>query len=214
MEIFATSMNPIKPKYYNSHRSRQSSKKVFENDYVDNTNVQKTLSNGKKNILEIGFGTGNSIKDLYQKDKQNYFCIESYELGVNNLYKFIKKNNIENIHVYQGNAIEIIEDNFNDNVMDEILIFFPDPWPKTKHRKRRILNTFSIELFFSKLKNNGTFHFATDHIEYAYSMKDLISNYTNKKVFFSNNRRFRPITSYELRGIKRKNFIFDIILKK
>ncbi len=151
MEIFVTSMNLIKPKYYNSHRSRQSSKKVFENDCAGNANIQKTLSNGKKNILEIGFGTGNSIKDLYQRNKQNYFCIESYELGVNKIYKFIHKNNIENIHVYQGNAIEIIEDNFIDSVMDEILIFFPDPWPKTKHRKRRILNTYSIELFFNKL---------------------------------------------------------------
>ena len=69
-------------------------------------------------------------------------------------------------------------------------------------------------MFIKKLKTNGLIHFATDHINYAYSAKELMCDYTKNKVTFNNNRRYRPITNYEIRGIKRKNFIFDIILKK
>ena len=209
-----TKNNQIKPVYYNSHRIRQSSRKDFEaqsNNFEDIKNILKT---DKKNILEIGFGTGTSIIQLYERNKDSYFCIESYSLGIDNINKFIKKNNIEDIHVFDGNAIEIIENYFSDNSLDEILIFFPDPWPKKKHEKRRILNEFSLNMFINKLKDNGLIHFATDHINYAYNTKKLMRSYANNKVAFNTNRRYRPITNYEKRGIKRKNFIFDIIFKK
>ena len=170
--------------------------------------------NGKKNILEIGFGTGKSVIELYRRDQNNYFCIESYEIGISNVNKFVRDNDIKNLHVYRGDAVEIVEEYFSNNILDEILIFFPDPWPKRKHKKRRILNQFSLELFLSKLKNNGVIHFATDHIDYAYTVKDLMTNYTKRKISFNNNRRFRPITNYEKRGLRRNNFFFDIVLEK
>ena len=201
-----------KPKYYSSHRSRQSSKKKLYECLPNN--ITNTLINGKKNILEIGFGTGKSVIELYRREQNNYFCIESYEIGISNVNKFVRDNNIKNLHVYRGDAIEIVKEYFSNNILDEILIFFPDPWPKRKHKKRRILNQFSLELFLSKLKNNGVIHFATDHIDYAYTVKDLMTNYTKRKISFNNNRRFRPITNYEKRGLRRNNFFFDIVLEK
>jgi tRNA (guanine-N7-)-methyltransferase len=212
-EMFVTKNNFEKPKFYNSHRSRQLSKK----ESIGSIKTQKTfirnINNSEKKILEIGFGTGSSVMDLQKNFKGNYFCIESYNLGIKNINKYIEENNVDNIYVYQGDAIEIIEEYFDDESLDEILIFFPDPWPKYKHRKRRILNNFSIRLFFEKLKIGGLIHFATDHINYAYSAKELISNYTRRSLSFGN-RRNRPITNYEKRGKKRKNFIFDIIVRK
>ena len=202
-----------KPKYYSSHRTRQSSKR--KSRFIQKQSEIKNITDdGKRNILEIGFGTGSSVLDLYRRTKERYFCIESYEIGVENINKFIKENGIKDIYVFLGDAIEIVENNFPDKSLDEILIFFPDPWPKNKHRKRRILNNFSLNMFFGKLKMNGLIHFATDHINYAYTVKSLISKYTNKNQQFSKNRRYRPITNYERRGIKRKNFMFDIILQK
>ena len=202
-----------KPKYYSSHRTRQSSKR--KSRFIPNqSKIENFIGDEKRNILEIGFGTGSSVVDLYRRNKERYFCIESYEIGVENINNFIKENNIKDIYVFLGDAIEIIENKFPDNSLDEILIFFPDPWPKNKHRKRRILNNFSLNMFFSKLKMNGLIHFATDHINYAYTVRGLISKYTNKKQLFSTNRRYRPITNYERRGIRRNNFVFDIILQK
>ena len=208
-----TKNNFEKPKFYNSHRSRQLSKKESIGPIKTQKNFIKNINNSEKKILEIGFGTGSSVMDLQKSYKGNYFCIESYTLGINNINKYIEENNIDNIYVYQGDAIEIIEEYFDDESLDEILIFFPDPWPKYKHRKRRILNNFSIRLFFEKLKIGGLIHFATDHINYAYTAKELISNYTRRSLSFGN-RRNRPITNYEKRGKKRKNFVFDIIVRK
>ncbi len=208
-----TKNNFEKPKFYNSHRSRQLSKKESIGPIKTQKTFIKNINNSEKKILEIGFGTGSSVMDLQKNFKGNYFCIESYTLGINNINKYIEENNVDNIYVYQGDAIEIIEEYFDDESLDEILIFFPDPWPKYKHRKRRILNNFSIRLFFEKLKIGGLIHFATDHINYAYSAKELISNYTRRSLSFGN-RRNRPITNYEKRGKKRKNFVFDIIVRK
>mgnify|MGYP001378303136 FL=1 len=188
-----TKNNSEKPKFYNSHRSRQLSKKSNE-PIKTQKNYIKNTTNSEKNILEIGFGTGSSVIDLQKNFKGNYYCIESYTLGIKNINKYIEENGIENIHVYQGDAIEIIEEYFDDKSLDEILIFFPDPWPKYKHRKRRILNNFSIRLFFEKLKLGGLIHFATDHINYAYSAKEIISNYIGRSLSFGN-RRIRPVTN-------------------
>ena len=124
------------------------------------------------------------------------------------------KNNIEDIHVFDGDAIEIIENYFSDNSLDEILIFFPDPWPKTKHHKRRLINPYTLNLFFSKLKKDGILHFATDHIIYAYNAKNMFEKFIGKKILFNANRRRRPITNYEKRGLRKKNFVFDLIIKK
>ena len=212
-EISVTRNNFEKPKFYNSHRSRQLSKRESNDPVKAQNTFIKNITNGEKNILEIGFGTGSSVMDLQKNFKGNYFCIESYILGIKNINKYIEENDVDNIHVYQGDAIEIIEEYFDDMSLDEILIFFPDPWPKYKHRKRRILNNFSIRLFFEKLKAGGLIHFATDHINYAYSAKEIISSYTGRGLSFGN-RRFRPITNYEKRGKKRKNFVFDIIVRK
>ena len=213
-EIFVIEKNQGRPKYYSSHRSRQSSKKNLNRIWKDENNTKKKIKKDTKNILEIGFGTGDSIIDLYHKNQYNYYCIESYDLGINKINKFISHNKIKNIYIYQGDAVKIVEENFTNDIFDEILIFFPDPWPKKRHRKRRILNMFSLNLFLSKLKFNGILHFTTDHIDYAYSIKKLITDYTSKETLFNNNRRLRPITNYEKRGIKRKNFFFDIVVTK
>lgn len=201
-----------KPIFYSNHRYRQGQNKE---DYLEsNVNLNELLDNNKLNILDIGFGTGTSTKVLYSKNKDNLICIESYMQGINNLKKYIKENKIDNISVFYGDAIEVISQQLPDKSIDEILIFFPDPWPKNKHHKRRLINLYSLNLFFNKLKKGGLFHFATDHIIYAYNTKNMFEEYIGEKVFFSSNRRNRPITNFEKRGLRRKNFVFDLIVRK
>ena len=202
----------VKPKFYSSHRSRLAGKEQFseiKNYHKEIFNTQ----NNKKNILEIGFGNGNSIINISKNKKINYFGIESYINGIQSIEEYINRNNINNIFIYKGDAIEIIEENFPDNFLDEILLFFPDPWPKNKHHKRRIINLYTLKLFFKKIKKGGILQFSTDHIEYAYNVKNILSLYLQREILFSNNRRCRPITKYENKAIKKNNIIFDIVVK-
>ena len=206
-------MNELKkPKFYSNHRYRQGQNK--EQPLDSNNNIKELLLNDKLNILDIGFGTGTSTKNLYSSDQNNYFCIESYMQGINNLKKYTKLNKIKNICIFHGDATDIISEILPDESIDEILIFFPDPWPKTKHHKRRLINPYTLNLFFSKLKKDGILHFATDHIIYAYNAKNMFEEFTGQKILFNSNRRRRPITNYEKRGLRRKNFVFDLIIKK
>ena len=210
--IFATMNELKKPKFYSNHRYRQGQNIAQPSE--SNDNIKELLLNNKLNILDIGFGTGTSTKNLYSNDKNNYFCIESYMQGINNLKKYVKLNKTKNICIFYGDATNIISEILPDESIDEILIFFPDPWPKTKHHKRRLINSYTLNLFFSKLKKDGVLHFATDHIIYAYSTKYMIEKFTDQKISFNVNRRKRPITNYEKRGLRRKNFVFDLVVKK
>ena len=201
-----------KPKFYSNHRHRQGKKK--EEHLESGNNLREILQNKKLNILDIGFGTGTSTKQLYRNKKDNYICVESYLQGINNLKKYRDKNKIDNMFVYHGDAVEIISEVLPDNSIDEILIYFPDPWPKSKHHKRRLINVYTLNLLFKKLKKGGLLHFATDHIIYAYNTKNLFEEFIEKKILFNSNRRNRPITNYEKRGLRRNNFVFDLIVKK
>jgi len=201
-----------KPKFYSNHRYRQDQKR--EKYSKSNNDLKELLLNGQLNILDVGFGTGTSTKQLYSSDKNNYIGIESYMQGINNLKKHIEINKIENMCVFHGDAIEIVNEKLPDSSIDEILIFFPDPWPKNKHHKRRIINLYTLNLFFKKLKKGGLLHFATDHIIYAYNTKSMLQEFTGQKVLFNSNRRKRPITNYEKRGLRRRNFVFDLVVKK
>ena len=206
-------MNDLeKPKFYSNHRYRQDQKRK---KYSESTNnLKELLVNGQLNIVDIGFGTGTSTRQLYSSDKNNYIGIESYMQGINNLKKYIKTNKIENMCVFHGDAIEIVDEKLPDSSIDQILIFFPDPWPKNKHHKRRIINLYTLNLFFKKLKKGGLLHFATDHIMYAYNTKNMFEEFTGQKILFNSNRRKRPITNYEKRGLRRKNFVFDLVIEK
>ena len=213
LRIMFVMMNDLeKPKFYSNHRYRQDQKR--EKYSESNNNLKELLANDQLNIVDIGFGTGTSSKKLYSSDRDNYICIESYMQGINNLKKFIKINKIENMCVFHGDAIEIVDAYIPDEVIDEVLIFFPDPWPKSKHHKRRIINLYTLNLFFKKLKKGGLLHFATDHIIYAYDTKCMLEEFTGQKLLFNSNRRKRPITNYERRGLRRENFIFDLVIKK
>jgi len=210
-EIYLITSNKTKPIFYSNHRSRKAYQKSYKLSDDKIKIAKNNLQNKHKNFLEIGFGTGDSVINMLCDKPNNYYCIESYYKGIENLNSLIKKNNLENIFVFHGDAIDIIENFFPNDSIDYMHIFFPDPWPKKKHRKRRLINLYSIDMLFNKLKENGKFHFTTDHINYAYSVRDMLSKQLKKSVYFSSNRGLRPITSYEKKAYKKNNLIFDLI---
>ena len=207
--------NNLKPKFYSNHRTRNRIRSNSFNEKELFFQAQEALRQRRKVFLEVGFGDGKSVIDMANKNPEvSFFCIETYSKGLSLLTEKIQEKELNNIFMLYGDAIEIVEKLFNNKTIDKIYVFFPDIWPKRKHKKRRLINTYTVNLFFMKLKKNGIFHFATDNINYAYETRSLISNYfsTEKKVAFSHNRGDRPITKYEKKALTKKNIIYDLII--
>ena len=191
-----------RPVYYKSFRSRKLQNiHLTSNSIVDATNQSDDI------ILDIGFGTGESTLELDKIFSNHVVCgIEAYKPGIKNLI-------VEKIPAEYGDAVEII-DKFDDNKISQIYMLFPDPWQKIKHRKRRLFSEYTFKIIDRILKRNGCFQFTSDNINYAFHAKRIIEKVSSKEITFSKHRGFRPITKYEVKGIKKNNFIFDLIYFK
>ena len=191
-----------RPVYYKSFRSRK-----FQNICLTSSSILDATNRSDDVILDIGFGTGESTMALNELFSKHVVCgIEAYKPGV-------KKSIAENIPVEYGDAAEIIE-KFDNNKISQIYMLFPDPWQKVKHRKRRLFSEYTFKIIDRILKRDGFFHFASDNVNYAFHAKRIIEKASSKDVEFSKHRGFRPVTKYEVKGIKKRNFIFDLIYFK
>ena len=191
-----------RPVYYKSFRSRK-----FRNIPLTSSSIVDATNKSDDVILDIGFGTGESTMTLNEIFSHHVVCgIEAYKPGVKRLIA-------EKIPVEYGDAAEIIE-KFDDNKISQIYMLFPDPWQKVKHRKRRLFSEYTFEIIDRILKRDGFFHFASDNINYAFQAKRIIEKASSRDIEFSKNRGFRPVTKYEVKGIKKRNFIFDLIYFK
>ena len=191
-----------RPIYYKSFRSRKS-----QNIHLASSSIVNATNQSDDIILDIGFGTGESTIALNEIFTEHVVCgIEAYKPGVRNLIA-------EKIPVEYGDAAEIIE-KFDDNKISQIYMLFPDPWQKVKHRKRRLFSEYTFKIIDRILKRDGFFHFASDNINYAFRAKHIIEKASSRNVEFSKHRGFRPVTKYEIKGIKKRNFIFDLIYFK
>ncbi len=191
-----------RPIYYKSFRSRK-----FKNIHLTSSSIVDATNKSDDVILDIGFGTGESTIKLNEIFSDHVVCgIEAYKPGV-------KKLMTERIPVEYGDATEIIE-KFDENKISQIYMLFPDPWQKVKHRKRRLFSEYTFRIIDRILKRDGFFHFASDNISYAFQAKRIIEKATSREVEFSKHRGFRPVTRYEVKGIRKRNFIFDLIYFK
>ena len=191
-----------RPVYYKSFRSRK-----FQNILLSSTSIVDAVTQSDNIILDIGFGTGESTMALNEIFSNHTVCgIEAYKPG-------IKKLIAEGIPVEFGDAAEIIEE-FSDNKISQIYMLFPDPWQKVKHRKRRLLCEYTFRIIDRILKKGGLFQFTSDNINYAFQAKSIIEKVSSREITFSKHRGFRPITKYEVKGIKKRNFVFDLIYFK
>lgn len=173
-----------------------------------------------KLILEIGFGNGHSLAQMANENPQNnYIGIEVHRPGVGALLNEIQRFGLSNIRCFHHDAIEVLKKNIPDNSFDCIQLFFPDPWPKTKHYKRRLVKSEFLDLLARKLKKDGVFHMATDWQDYARdAMKVLTAHQqfenTEPGLNFSFRPETRPKTRFEKRGENLGHDVFDLIFKK
>lgn len=119
-------------------------------------------------VLEIGFGMGQSLlKMAAQHPEQNFLGIEVYRPGIGSLLITLEKQKITNVRIYCADAIDVLHNCIPDNSLEKILILFPDPWPKKKHHKRRLIQTEFVQLLCKKLKTGGHLQIVTDWENYA-----------------------------------------------
>lgn len=170
-------------------------------------------------ILEIGFGTGDSLFEMAKNHPdQNFIGIEVYRSGIVNLLSRLQADPLPNIKIFQGDAQEILQ-KFESASLDRIQIFFPDPWPKLRHHKRRLIQpAFTMDIA-KKLKPQGHLHLATDWEDYAGHMMKVLSlapDYINTQGVenFAPRPDSRPLTKYEKRGIRLGNSTRDLLFQR
>ena len=175
----------------------------------------------KNNItLEVGFGNGDSLLEMAIKQPdQNFLGIEVYEAGVGRIINEANKNNLRNLRVIKEDAVEVIKNNIPDNSFSHFQLFFPDPWHKKKHHKRRILQSSFLDLLSAKLKVNGIVHIATDWQNYAEHIMATLESHPHFKNcsgdhIYTERPKSRPLTKFENRGQKLGHGVWDLIFTK
>jgi len=171
-------------------------------------------------ILEIGFGNGVSLTEMAANHPENdYLGIEVHRPGVGNLLLQIERQALNNIRVSNDDALEVLEQQIPDASLDAVYLFFPDPWHKRKHHKRRIVQPAFAQLLHRKLKPGGIFHIATDWENYAEHMMDVMStaagfeNIANTGQYIER-PYYRPLTKFEQRGHRLGYGVWDLIFRK
>lgn len=171
-------------------------------------------------ILEIGFGSGASLAEMATEHPENdYLGIEVHRPGVGNLLLQIEKQALNNIRVSNDDAVEVLEQQIPDESLDAVYLFFPDPWHKKKHHKRRIVQTAFAQLLHRKLKPGGIFHMATDWENYAEHMMDVMcasagfENIAGEGSYIAR-PEYRPLTKFEQRGHRLGHGVWDLIFRK
>jgi tRNA (guanine-N7-)-methyltransferase len=171
-------------------------------------------------IIEIGFGTGDSLAKTAAANPENdYIGIEVHKPGVGHLMLLLDQQGLPNVRIYCHDAIDIIENKISDNSLAGVHLFFPDPWPKQKHHKRRIVRPSFVELLVRKLQPEGYFHAATDWHNYAENMLKILSagvnlSNANPKGDYCERPEYRPLTRFEQRGMRLGHGVWDLIFKK
>lgn len=189
----------------------------YSEQFLDFT---KLFGNKNEVVLEIGFGNGDSLlQQVINQPQFNFIGIEVHGPGVGHLIHNACKEDIRNIKVIRHDAIEVLDNQIADNSIKQLQLFFPDPWHKKRHHKRRIIKPEFITLIRHKLIDGGTFHMATDWQHYADQMLDQMDNAdgfsnTSGKGTFSVTKGDRCETKFERRGLKLGHGVWDLIYKK
>ena len=188
----------------------------FEKKELDWDQIFENQHN--KKVIEIGFGMGSTTAEIAQDLKDiNFIGIEVHSPGVGNLLNLIKKNEIQNLRILQHDAVEVFKAMVADLSLDGIHIFFPDPWHKKRHHKRRLIQEQFLELIHPKLKHEGYLHIATDWEGYAEWIMEIIN--VSKYFEFSSDDFFkkpdyRANTKYESRGVRLGHKVWDFLIRK
>ncbi|HRD69062.1 MAG TPA: tRNA (guanosine(46)-N7)-methyltransferase TrmB [Legionella sp.] len=171
-------------------------------------------------VVEIGFGMGTSLATMAQQNPNiNYIGIEVHKAGVGSLVADLHDHQIANVRVVAHDAVEVFQNQLADNSLAGVQIFFPDPWHKKRHHKRRLIQKEFISLLVKKIKPGGFIHCATDWQEYAEHILEVLESepvLENQQApgDYSPKPASRPLTKFEQRGERLGHGVWDLIYNK
>ncbi|NPC56737.1 tRNA (guanosine(46)-N7)-methyltransferase TrmB [Caenimonas soli] len=169
-------------------------------------------------ILEIGFGMGEATAHIAAlMPENNFLCCEVHEPGVGALLKRIGEHGLANIRIVQHDAVEVMEHMLPEASLAGVHIFFPDPWHKLRHNKRRLVQPALIARLVSRLQPGGYIHCATDWQPYAQQMLEVLSaepQLANTAPDYAPRPHYRPLTKFENRGLKLGHGVWDLVFRR
>jgi tRNA (guanine-N7-)-methyltransferase len=169
-------------------------------------------------FLEIGFGMGETTAAIAAAHPANdYLGIEVHTPGVGALLKLIGERGLTNLRVVQHDAVEVLRDMIPESSLAGIHIYFPDPWPKKRHHKRRLIQPPLVGLLASRLAPGGYLHLATDWEEYAEQMLQVLGcepMLENAAARYSPRPEWRPQTKFEARGLRLGHRVWDLVFRR
>jgi tRNA (guanine-N7-)-methyltransferase len=189
----------------------------IDNQVLD---LNKIFARTSDKVIEIGFGMGDATWQIAKNNPNiDYLAFEVHSPGVGSLLMKIIENKIDNIRLIQRDAKDVLLNNIKNDSIHGVHIFFPDPWHKKRHNKRRLLQSDFIDVLIAKLKINGYIHIATDWEDYAQEILELMNN-KSQLINHSLDGKyiarpdFRPLTKFEQRGINLGHKVFDLYFIK
>jgi tRNA (guanine-N7-)-methyltransferase len=175
-------------------------------------NLKEIFPTGQKIIMEIGFGMGEATAIIAKNHPNNaYIAVDVHPPGIGKLLGRIVENGLTNLRVIEDDVHIVLPHMFEDESLDAIHLYFPDPWPKKKHNKRRIVNEGFLALIHPKLKKGGYIHIATDWVPYAVSIEEVFAASTLFSGGVIEKPESRPVTRFEGQGIDKDHQVTDLM---
>ena len=181
-------------------------------------NLDLAFGRAAPKILEIGFGMGDSTATIALAHPENdYLALEVHTPGVGNLLKLIDAQQISNIRIMQHDAVEVLREMIPDGSLYGVHIFFPDPWHKARHNKRRLIQAPFISKLVRKIKPGGYIHVATDWQDYAEQVLSVLNGeplLENTAADYAPRPDYRPLTKFEQRGLRLGHGVWDLLFRR
>jgi tRNA (guanine-N7-)-methyltransferase len=184
----------------------------FKQELID---LQAIFPSSNSIIMEIGFGMGEATAIIAKNHPNNgYIAVDVHPPGIGKLLARIVENDLTNLKVIEDDVHVVLQHMIPDESLDGIHLYFPDPWPKKKHNKRRIVNEGFLSLIHPKIKNGGFIHIATDWVPYAESIKEVFVASTLFAGGVIDKPEGRPVTRFEGQGIDKDHAVNDMLYTK
>jgi tRNA (guanine-N7-)-methyltransferase len=178
-------------------------------------NIPAIFPASQKVIMEIGFGMGEATAIIAKNHPNNgYIAVDVHPPGIGKLLARIVENDLTNLKVIEEDVHVVLQHMIADESLDGIHLFFPDPWPKKKHNKRRIVNEGFLALIHPKIKKGGFIHIATDWVPYAVSIQEVFAGSTLFTGGVIDKPEWRPVTRFEGQGIDKDHAVNDMFYLK